>query len=77
MMRSVTLVCGPPCAGKSTYVQQHAQPGDTILDLDDIAQSLCVADSHHGASHAAIRAHRLGLAVQPFGFGTHLPAPRG
>lgn len=35
-MRRVTLVCGPPCAGKSTYVAQHAKPGDVILDQDVI-----------------------------------------
>lgn len=28
----IVQVSGPPCAGKSTWIQQHAQPGDTILD---------------------------------------------
>lgn len=32
----VVLVCGPPCAGKSTYVQAHARPGDLVLDQDVI-----------------------------------------
>jgi len=36
MTRAVTLICGPPCAGKTTYAQQHAQPGDHILDRDTI-----------------------------------------
>lgn len=40
MPRHVTLVCGPPCAGKTTYVRRHAQPGDLILDADTIAQQL-------------------------------------
>ena len=34
----VILVAGPPCAGKTTYVQQHAQPGDWILDQDELGQ---------------------------------------
>lgn len=35
-MRRVILVCGPPCAGKTTWVAQHARPGDIILDQDVI-----------------------------------------
>ena len=30
----VTLVCGPPAAGKTTYVPEHAKPGDVIIELD-------------------------------------------
>lgn len=36
MAGRVVLVCGPPCAGKSTYVRAHAQPGDLVLDQDVI-----------------------------------------
>lgn len=36
----VVLVCGPPCAGKTTYVQAHAAEGDLVLDLDQIARDL-------------------------------------
>lgn len=36
MARTVTLVAGPPCAGKTTYVAQHARPGDIVLDQDAI-----------------------------------------
>ena len=32
----VTLVYGPPASGKTTYVQEHAQPGDVVIDFDDI-----------------------------------------
>ena len=36
----VTVVCGPPGSGKSTYVKERAKPGDLIVDLDDIWQAL-------------------------------------
>jgi 5-methylcytosine-specific restriction protein A len=31
----VTLVCGPPAAGKSTWVKAHKHSGDTVISLDD------------------------------------------
>ena len=37
--RVVTLVTGPPCAGKSTYVRARARPGDLVLDQDVIGQA--------------------------------------
>lgn len=36
----VMLICGPPAAGKSTYVRDHAAPADIIIDLDTIARQL-------------------------------------
>jgi hypothetical protein len=36
----VRLVCGPPAAGKSTYVRAHAQPTDILIDIDAIAREL-------------------------------------
>ncbi len=32
----VTVVCGPPGAGKTTYVNDHAEPGDLIIDFDPL-----------------------------------------
>jgi 5-methylcytosine-specific restriction protein A len=36
----VRLICGPPAAGKSTYVRDHAAPADIVIDLDTIARQL-------------------------------------
>lgn len=32
----LTIVCGPPASGKSTYVKERAGPGDLVIDLDAI-----------------------------------------
>ncbi|GAA1790404.1 hypothetical protein GCM10009795_040120 [Nocardioides hankookensis] len=42
----ITLVCGPPCAGKTTHVRANAQPGDLVLDVDRLAQQ-CGSDRTH------------------------------
>lgn len=34
------IVCGPPCAGKSTYVLERAADADVVIDLDGILQRL-------------------------------------
>jgi len=34
----VNIVCGPPAAGKSTYVKQHAGERDRVICFDEIAQ---------------------------------------
>lgn len=34
------VVTGPPAAGKSTWVREHAQPGDVTIDYDTLAQAL-------------------------------------
>lgn len=36
----LTILCGPPASGKTTYVQQHAKPDDLVIDLDTIITSL-------------------------------------
>lgn len=36
----LTIVCGPACSGKSTWVAQHAGPRDLVIDLDVIAADI-------------------------------------
>lgn len=38
--KPLILVCGPPGAGKTTYVRTHAKPVDLVLDLDDMAVAM-------------------------------------
>ena len=38
--KKITIVCGPPGSGKSTYVNQRKKFGDLIIDLDLIWQAL-------------------------------------
>lgn len=40
------LVCGPPSAGKSTWVQQRAGLTDVVVDLDAIATGLAGTSGH-------------------------------
>lgn len=42
----LTVVTGPPCAGKTTHVRQHAKPGDIVIDYDHIAQAIGSPDTH-------------------------------
>ena len=42
----LTVVTGPPCAGKSTYVAQHRTEHSLVVDLDTIAHALGYPDSH-------------------------------
>lgn len=52
-MANVTVVTGPPAAGKTTHVREHAQDGDVIIDFDLIANALSgkAADNHEHAAH--------------------------
>lgn len=41
-----TLVAGPPCSGKNSYVAQHMAPGDLVVDYDAIMAALSGQDVH-------------------------------
>jgi HK97 family phage prohead protease len=45
-MPSINVVVGPPCAGKSTYVKDHAQSGEVVVDYDLIAKALGSKEAH-------------------------------
>ena len=47
-MRLIHVIIGPPCAGKSTYVREHAAAGDVRVDFDELATALG-SDSPHDA----------------------------
>ena len=51
------LIAGPPAAGKSTYVQEHAKPGDVVLDYDEIAREL-------GSPDPWDHPHEIGVAAE-------------
>lgn len=42
----VYIVYGPPLSGKSTYVRQHMNYGDIVVDLDAIAMAISYMDMH-------------------------------
>ena len=45
--QEVFLVYGPPCSGKTTWVQSVSNPDDLILDLDRIWECICFSDKFH------------------------------
>lgn len=45
-MIPVTVVCGPPGSGKTTYVRERAEHGDLIVDLDAIYAALSGLDPY-------------------------------
>jgi len=47
----LTVVCGPPGAGKSTWVRQHANQGDLIICFDALARDVL---GRNGAQRARV-----------------------
>jgi dephospho-CoA kinase len=41
----ITIVTGPPCSGKSTYIREHAKAGDIVIDMDRLALALTAEDT--------------------------------
>ena len=62
----VRIITGPPAAGKTTYVQEHAYPGDVVIDLDALAQALMppgtTSQPPQHIRHVAIGARKAAIA---------------
>lgn len=69
----IHVVTGPPCAGKSTFITDNAEPGDTIVDFDRLAVAFG-STGHHDtplpmrrvvqkARHAAITQILMGVVT--------------
>ncbi|MEX0158212.1 MULTISPECIES: HNH endonuclease [unclassified Microbacterium] len=63
----VIVVTGPPAAGKTTHVLQHARPTDVVIDMDRIARSLMPLDPDNShdypehVRHVAIAARKAAI----------------
>lgn len=55
-MAEIHIITGPPAAGKSTYVTEHKQPGDIIIDYDAIANTLAGVDPANHSHPAHVKA---------------------
>lgn len=42
----IRIVCGPPAAGKTSYVAEHKKEGDVVVDFDAMATALGSPASH-------------------------------
>ncbi|MDV6267064.1 hypothetical protein [Rhodococcus globerulus] len=51
---TITVIIGPPCAGKSTYTREHATNDDVIVDFDRIATAFGATEPHEASP--AVRA---------------------
>ena len=62
----ITVVTGPPCSGKTTYVRSRAKPGDIVIDFDTMAQAFgSPVDHDHSPAtrHVTIQARRIAIAA--------------
>lgn len=51
---TVFIVTGPPCAGKTVWVQANADPADVIVDMDALVAAMTNSDASHTAPSSLI-----------------------
>ena len=63
---AITVVIGPPCAGKSTFAKETRKTDDVVVDYDELAKAFGAEISHlsHGSiRHVALAARREAINV--------------
>ena len=45
--RAVYIVCGPPMAGKTTYVRQNMESGDIVVDMDKLYEAVSLCETYN------------------------------
>src|SRR5262245_27108823 len=61
----LTIVCGPPCSGKTSYVQEHADyKADVIIDLDSIYRRIKPTYRHWETRYQDYKLMHRGLRIR-------------
>lgn len=57
--RHIYIVYGPPCSGKSTFVEMSATKDDLIVDIDKVYEAISVNESHVKSKRLASNAFQI------------------